>query len=186
MTWPRTRALLIALAMLVGIIDGLPLPEGAGVERLSPGLRRSAELGSAVRATLLRPFRALADLLVVSQRWALFRSAKEGRHRLWLEGRRGARHWTILYRPHDAEHQWFAEGLQYRRVRAAWNKGRSGGGPGYEAFAAWISKRLLRERPDLSAVRVRLEQIDILPRGGGVHATHRFVLSIVHERGEYR
>lgn len=184
MTWPRARAALIALVMVVGLLDGLPLPEGHGAERLSPPLRRAAELGSRARAALLLPVRDLGQALLINQRWSLFRNAKKARHRLWIEGRHGARRWTVLYRPHDAQHQWFASGLQYRRVRGAWNLGRMGGGPSYEAFAAWISQRLLREQPDLSAVRVRLERGEIAPCGGGFQAAHRFVLKIVHERGE--
>jgi hypothetical protein len=165
------------------LLDGLPITEGKGLKRLSPAVRRAAKLSSRVRATLLTPFRGLADALVVSQRWSLFSGAKEERHRLWIEGRRGRRDWTILYRPHDIEHAWLADAMEYRRVRGTWNAGRRGGGPAYDAFAAWVSARLLRERPDLSAVRVRLEEGAILSRGLGFRPTAQFALEIVHERG---
>lgn len=183
MVWARVRAALIGLVLALGLLDGLPITEGKGVKRLSPAVRRVAKLSSRARATLLSPFRGLADALVVSQRWSLFSGAKEERHLLWIEGRRGRRHWTVVYRPHDAEHAWLADSVEYRRVRGAWNAGRRGGGPAYDAFAAWVSARLLRERPELSAVRVRLEEGEIVPRGQGFQPTGRFVLEIVHERG---
>ncbi|RYZ03061.1 MAG: hypothetical protein EOO73_29535 [Myxococcales bacterium] len=183
MVWARVRAALIALVMAVGAVDGLAIPEGSSAERLSPGLRRAAELGSRARAVLLLPFRGVRQAFVYNQRWSLFGGAKEERHRLWIEGRIGKRRWTILYRPHDAEHAWFASGVEYRRVRAAWNVGRKGRRASYDAFVSFIARRALRERPDFSAVRVRLEEGDVLPRGGGFQPANRFVLETVHRRG---
>ena len=180
------RAALIALSMLVGIVDGLAIPEGAGKDQLSPRVRQAAELGSRVRAALLFPFQGIRRALVYNQRWSLFGGAKEDRHRLWIEGRRGKRRWEVLYRPLDPEHAWFAGGVEYRRVRAAWNVGRKGRRPSYDAFVAWVGERALRERPDLSAVRVRLEEGEILPRGGGFEPSGKFVLETVHRRGAKR
>lgn len=180
------RAALIALVMAVGLLDGLAIPEGAGKERLSPRSRHAAELASRVRGTLLWPFRSVRQALVYNQRWSLFGGAKEERHRLWIEGRRGRKKWEILYRPHDPEHAWFANGVEYRRVRAAWNVGRKGRRASYDAFVAWIAERALSERADLSAVRVRLEEGDILPHGGGFQPSGRFVLETVHRRGAKR
>jgi len=186
MVWARVRAALIALVMAVGIIDGLAIPEGSGKERLSPRVRHAAEVASRVRAALLWPLQGVRQALLYNQRWSLFGGAKEERHRLWIEGRRGKKHWEILYRPHDAEHAWFAGGIEYRRVRAAWNVGRKGRRASYDAFVAWVAERALRERPDLSAVRVRLEEGEILPRGGGFQPSGRFVLETVHRRGAKR
>lgn len=184
MVWARVRAALIALVLAVGLLDGLAIPEGRSAERLSPGLKRAAELSSRVRASLLLPFQGLRQALLFNQRWTLFGGAQEERHRLWIEGRRGRRQWTTLYRAQDPEHAWFAGGVEYRRVRAAWNVGRKGRRASYDAFTAWISERALGERPDLSAVRVRLEEGEVLPRGGGFRPTNRFVLKTVHGRGE--
>jgi hypothetical protein len=186
MVWARVRAALIGLAIAVGVVDGLPITEGKGLKRLSPTVRQAAKLGSRVRKTLLTPFRIVGDTFVLRQRWSLFSGAKEERHLLWIEGRRGRRRWTVLYRPHDAEHAWFASGLEYRRVRGAWDAGRRGGGPGYDAFAAWVSERLLRERPELSAVRVRLEEGEILPKAGGFRSRGSFVLERTQKRGDKR
>lgn len=184
MVWARVRAALIALVMAVGLLDGLAIAEGRAKERLSPPVRRAAELASRARAALLLPFRSVRQALVYNQRWTLFGGAQEERHRLWIEGRVGKRRWTILYRPHDPEHAWFADSVEYRRVRAAWNVGRKGRRASYDAFALWIAEHALRERPDLSAVRVRLEEGEILPRGGGFQPSNRFVLETVHRRGD--
>jgi hypothetical protein len=185
MVWPRVRAGCIALVLLVGLLDGLAIPEGRGLERVPPSLKRAAQLGSRVRATLLAPFRGLKEALLYDQRWSLFGGAKDARHRLWVEGRVGRR-WTLLYRPHDPEHRWLADTLEYRRVRAAWNVGRRGRTRGYDAFTAWLSERAFRERDEVSAVRVRLEEGVILPRGGGFQPSHHFVLGTTHERGKRR
>jgi hypothetical protein len=186
MVWARVRAALISLVLTVGLVDGFPIPEGRGAERLSPGLKRAAELGSAARAALLWPAGGLQKVLLFNQRWSLFGGAGEERHRLWIEGRRGRREWTILYRAQDPEHAWFAAGVEYRRVRAAWNVGRKGRRASYDAFTAWIAERVLQERPDLSAVRVRLEEGETLPRGGGFRPSGHFVLKTVHARGATR
>lgn len=186
MVWARVRGALIALVLAVGVLDGLSFAQGRAAERLSPPLRRASELGAKVRDTLLLPFRGIQKVFVFNQRWSLFGGAQEERHRLWIEGRGPKGRWTILYRPHDAEHDWFAGGVQYRRVRAAWNVGRKGRRASYDAFAEWIAGRALRERPDLKAVRVRLEEGEILPRGGGFKPSENFVFKIVHKRGEKR
>lgn len=186
MVWARVRAALIGLVLVLGVLDGLPIAEGKSLKRLPRSVRRAAKVSNEVRATLLSPFRGLADAFVVNQRWALFSGAKEDRHLLWIEGRRGRRRWSVVYRPHDAEHAWLADSIEYRRARGAWNAGRRGGGPAYEAFAAWVSARLLKDRPELSAVRVRLEEGEILPRSQGFAPKGTFVFEIVHKRERTR
>lgn len=182
MVWARVRAALIALAIAVGILDGLVIPEGERAERLPEVVRPFTGVAARVREALLWPFQGVRRTFLLNQRWSLFGGAKEDRYRLWVEGRRGRREWIILYRAQDPEHRWFARGLEYRRVRAAWNIGRKGRMAGYDAFAAWVSARALSERPELSAVRVRLEKGDIAPRSGGFQPSGRFTLSTTHER----
>lgn len=184
MVWARVRAALIALAIAIGALDGLAIPEGEKAERLPSIVRPFAAAAARARATLLWPFQGVRRAFLLNQRWSLFGGAKEDRHRIWIEGRRGRKDWVILYRAQDPEHRWFARGLEYRKVRAAWNIGRKGRMAGYDAFAAWVSARALAEQPDLSAVRVRLEEGEIAPRGGGFQPSGRFTLKTTHKHGE--
>jgi hypothetical protein len=183
--WPRIRAALITLALAVGLVAGLPLPADAHLPkvpgwyaRLVPGLRRVQEL-------VLTPFRPLSETFVLTQRWNLFAGAKTRRYWLSLEGRETASgRWRLLYRPHDPEHDADSDALEYRRVRGAWNPRGLGPQPGYAAFVSFEARRLLAARPELGAVRARIEEIDILPHGAGFRGTGRFTFELVRERAE--
>jgi hypothetical protein len=183
--WPRARAALITLALALGLVAGLPLPGDphlaalpAWYARLVPGLRRAQEL-------VLTPLRPVSDALVLTQRWNLFAGAKTRRYWLSLEGRETASgHWRLLYRPHDPEHDADGDALEYRRVRGAWNPRGQGPQPGYAAFVSFEARRLLALHPELGAVRARIEEIEILPRGAGFRGTGRFSFELVRERAE--
>jgi hypothetical protein len=174
--WPALRAFLVTLALLVGLVEGLPFP--------TPELR--AKLPSALLALLdplqraqlfaLGPFRPIGDEFQLSQRWTLFVGAPTQRYRIRLEAReRHAEDWTLLYRPHDPEHGFLASELEYRRVRGAWNPRRAGTPAGYSSAVSWIAGRVFDERPEFYEVRVRMEKIEILPRGAGFRSKGRFV-----------
>ena len=183
--WPRVRAALITLVIVVGLVAGVPLPPDEQLTRfpgwyarLVPGLRKAQEL-------FLVPFRPIGESLVLVQRWNLFSGAKARRYRLSLEGREVAsKRYVPLYRPHDPEHDVDGAVLEYRRVRGAWNP--RGGAPqaGYAAFVSFEARRLLAQRPDLDAVRARFEAIEILPRGRGFRPTGRYSFELVRERKE--
>lgn len=184
-TWPRVRAGLITLVLLMGLVAGLPFPGDEQLARMPrwyarrvPALRQAQEL-------LLTPFRPISDTLVLVQRWALFSGARTTRHWLWLEGRAAKTgRWVTLYRPHDPEHDADAAALEYRRVRGSWNPRGRVPQAGYEAFVSFEARRLLFARPELDAVRARIETVEILPRGRGFRPTGQLSFELVRTRGE--
>lgn len=169
----------------VGLVNGLPLPAEDQLgqlprwyARLLPGLRRA-------QALVLTPFQPIGETLVLVQRWNLFSGAKTRRYWLSLEGRDAVSgRWMLLYRPHAPEHSADGDALEYRRVRGAWNPRGLGPQPGYAAFVSFEARRLLGRRPELSAIRARIEEIVILPKGMGFRATGRYSLELVKERRE--
>jgi hypothetical protein len=183
--WPRVRAGLLTLVMVVGLVAGLPFPTDQELSRFPrwyalvvPSLRQAQEF-------VLVPFRPLAEALVLVQRWNLFSGAKQQRYWLSLEGReRASGRFVVLYRPHDPEHDADASALEYRRVRGAWNPRGLEPQRGYAAFATFEARRLLAERPELDAVRTRIETIRILPRGSGFRPTGRYSFELVRRRSE--
>jgi hypothetical protein len=188
-TWPGLRAGLILAAIVVSLVDGLPLPRMAphhlrdplnqrelarwsgyldalGLE-ISPealGARVvevSARLG-AVRAAAIAPARPLLDAFGLRQRFVLFPVAKT--RLLWfqIEGRRrGARGDVLLYRPGDEAHQAPLPALEERKVRALWNAGSAGPNPELPAFAAWVAEALFRRDASLEIVRVGYRWLEL-------------------------
>lgn len=181
--WARLRAALITLAMLVGVISGLPVPGEKDLARLPAPLRPLAAQFGPGQAFLMQPFRFIGDWLFIGQRWNLFSSAKAERFWLMVEGRsQRDGTWTLLYRPHDAEHALFANELEYRRVRGAWNARGNAPSGGYDAFASFMARRVFLAKPEVSEVRVRLEAIRIRPRSAGFDPTGQFSLELVRSR----
>lgn len=170
--WAHVRAALIALAILVGLLDGLPIPSASErptmERRLSPGTVKAVDAIDRVRVKLLRPFRRVAEVTRVRQRWKLFAGASRKRYRMRIEARTGpTAEWELVYRVLDDEHDFMADAIEYRRTRGAWNP-HSSRGPrgGYTSFARWISWRVLDAYPAYTEVRVQHERIYIEPRGG--------------------
>ncbi|MBX3156526.1 MAG: hypothetical protein KF773_11040 [Deltaproteobacteria bacterium] len=159
--WPAARASLIALAIAFGLLDGCPLPEGAG----------SAERA---RRWLLQPVDGVKRDLELTQRWTLFRKASTRRFRMVVDGldRRGA--WQLLYRAGDDEHDAYGDMLAYRRMRGTYNpRGQLERGQ-YRRFARWMAQRVLADHPELVVARVRMERIEI--RDGTYTPTNEFTM----------
>jgi hypothetical protein len=173
--WPAIRSGLIALSMLIALVDGCPLPPLARVKEQAPGAAATVKaLGDAQRV-FLKPFRKIGHYFQWRQRWKLFPQAADSRYRMWIEARGGAGDaWTLVYRPHDDAHAFMASTLEYRRVRGAWNPGSRGPRGGYSAFATWMAREIFLRAPAFHEVRVRMERVDILPRGGGYTPTGVF------------
>lgn len=172
MRWAAIRAGLIALAIVVGLLDGLPIPvahERPKMEqRLTPEMVDAVDAIDRVRKQLLVPFRPIGEHLRVHQRWKLFAGASRKRWRMWIEARTGpTAAWEVVYRVLDDEHAFMADPLEYRRVRGAWNP-HSTLGPrgGYRPFATWMGQRVLDAFPAYTEVRFQQERIYIGPRGG--------------------
>jgi hypothetical protein len=163
---------LIALAMVVGLLDGLPIPAGAERQvmekRLSPGMVAMVDRIDRIRQKLLTPFRPVGETFKLRQRWKLFSGAADRRYRMRIEVRRDdSAEWELIYRVLDDEHAFLAAPIEYRRVRGAWNPHTtSGTRGGYPAFVGWVAGRVFARMPDVAEVRVVQERIVIAPHGG--------------------
>jgi hypothetical protein len=185
--WPRVRAAIIAFALVLGAIDGLPLPKPERAALLPPVLARAVAWLAQAQATVLSPVVPLRDALVVSERWALFAGASRERFRLYVEGRSAdSGEFRLLYRADDPRHHELADTIEYRRVRGAFNPRTREPPAGYDAFASFVARRFCEKHPRLVEVRVRMEEIAILPRGAGYAGTGRFVHERTRARSEVR
>jgi hypothetical protein len=169
--WPAARALLVALVLVVGLVDGCPLPNN---KRTPPSMLPTVKKLRALRNDFIDPVRFIRDGFRLHQQWKLFPTASLNQHRLWVEGRTDRKaQWEILYRPLDPLHTFRMDAIEYRRLRGAWNPGRSAR-RGYAGFVKWVAGEVFDERPDLNEVRVRLENVRVFPRRGRFESTGKF------------
>jgi hypothetical protein len=174
--WRDLRAGLIAFAILLALVDGLPIPP---LHEADPWQRPIVEAVQPIQRGALRPFAWVTRDLRFTQRWALFQAASPSRYRMEVEGRDRAGTWRMLYRAGDADADEDAALLEYRRLRGAWNPTKRPAGT-YPAFVDWLSARLLARHTDLVVVRVRMERVAI--RGGTVTDMGEHVFEIVRAR----
>ena len=158
--WPTIRALLLSAALIIGLIDGCPVPSDQNLEQWPRAL---VPWGLRLRATrdfLVTPFDWLGNGLAIHQRWTLFSVADPSRFRLWVEAREGEKPWQLLFRAHDPAHAYRADTIEYRRLRGAWNTYKRGPNAGYAPFADFIARTIFLD-PSLKfdRVRVRLERV---------------------------
>ncbi len=166
--WPNVRATLIGLAIVVGLVDGCPVPTGKQRDQLSPDANAAIDDINAVRVAILKPLRPVRRLTNIQQKWNLFRGAGRVRHRMWIEARAGTGgEWEVLYRAMDDEHDFMADQLAYRRLRGAWNpRGSSGPRGAYPSFVTWIAAEVFEADERWTDVRVRMEKVQIGASGG--------------------
>jgi hypothetical protein len=85
----------------------------------------------------------------------------------------------VLYRANDPDHALFADQLENHHVFGTWNPtdrlmSQS------TLFSRWLSAKVLAARPELSAVRLSYEKVEI--EDGELKGTGRFVFPMVRER----
>lgn len=112
-----------------------------------------------VRDVVETPVAWIRSTVMVSQQWSLYQAPIASRYRMWIEGLRD-RSWTILYRAGDAEHTEDKALIEHARVWGTWNP-TDEIALEYAQFTAWITAHMLADHPELAAVRVRLERIEI-------------------------
>lgn len=169
--WPQVRAILVALVIAVGLLDGCPVP---AAKRVPEGARPALVAAKTTRRIALKPFRPLGELLRLRQIYKLFPTADESQYRMWVEARGPVkREWEVLYRSHDPDHDFLADAVEYRKLRGAWNPGRDTR-TGYGPFVEWISKQIFDATDDYDRVRVRMERIRLRPRDGTFDALGEF------------
>jgi hypothetical protein len=183
--WKYVRAALIAVAIAAALVEGMPLPTAAVMEKLPLSLREATMWLGGVRAALLVPFAPLQGIFHVYQRWPLFSTTGGIRHRMWIEARGNENEpFTLLYRPLDPEHRYLADTLEFRRVRNAWNPHRRSAKDGYPAFATWIARRIFVDHPEFNEVRVSMERVRIVEHAEGYVPAGGIAYNIVHRRRE--
>jgi hypothetical protein len=178
--WPVIRAVAIAAVILIGLVDGCPLPQPNQTAAWAKG--PISEVRKA-RSQVLEPFRFIREGLEIYQRWTLFRGSSRKRFRVWIEGRTADGVWHVLYRADDSEHTWDSEVLEYRRIRGSYNPYGQRTRGSYEYFTPWMLDRVLTRRPEMVEARLRLEKIRIQPRGGFV-PTGEFMFEKTRLRGD--
>ncbi len=181
--WPRARALLITLSIVLGLISGFPVPNAQAIERFPAAWRGVARTLPRVQTALLTPFRFISDACAISQRWTLFSTTGGIRYRLRVEARNAqTKRWELLYRAQDPEHAFMSRELEYRRVRNGWNPNRRGIKPSYAPFSLWIARTILGQDSSFDRVRTRMERVQILERGAGMAWLGDYAFELEHGR----
>lgn len=181
--WPTVRAFLIAVALLLGGASGIPEPQPRELAAAPKVLQTAYGWVRSVQDAILLRVQFVPDLLQFSQHWKLFSGVRDAPFRIWIEARENEHDpWQLLYRPHDPEHAWEGEAIEFRRIRGNWNPQRSGPSTGYDPFVGWIAGRVFERFPRFRTVRVRMEEGEVLPRGRGLRSKGQFA----HERLRHR
>jgi hypothetical protein len=194
--WPTIRASLIAFAILLGAIDGCPLPPD---QYVTSAQRPFVDVLRPAQQKVLAPFKWITHGLRFSQRWALMQAAPTQRFRFTVEGRirngigpdgdRIDQHiggegtagtWITLYRANDPDHTDFASILETHHVWGTWNPTDRTMGQ-YAAFVRWFTSHVIATRADLDAVRVFHEKVII--EDGDVRGTGERTSLMTRERG---
>ena len=177
-TWPQVRAGLIAIAIGFGMIDGCPLP--------TPGHVPAWERGFVEPIRVIRDFAEtpvvwIRGRLAVTQQWSLYQAPTAKRYRMWIEGfGTPAYAWLPLYLAGDPDHAEDAAVIEHARVWGTWDPTDRPTGE-YGSFVKWIGNRLFERHPELAAVRVRMEEIQI--GQGAYEPTGKFFWTVERRRG---
>ncbi|MFT3698483.1 MAG: hypothetical protein QM831_35390 [Kofleriaceae bacterium] len=176
MRWPQIRAGLIALAIVLGMIDGCPLPSPSHTPEWERGF---VEPIRSIRAVVLRPVQWLGDTFAVTQRFSLYQAPIAQRFRMWVETRSTNQDFVVRYRAGDAQYTADADVIEHARVWSEWDP-REYPPFEYKAWVTWIATRWFDRDPEIQQVRVRMERIEI--GQGEVTPTGAFVFGEVRHR----
>jgi hypothetical protein len=175
--WPEVRAGLIALAILIGLVDGCPLPNRANTQAWQEPI---VAVARPVQNALMRPFAWVREGGRFTQRWALFATAVRDRYRLEVQGQKRDGTWELLYRAGDPAHRAYADDLEDERVRGAWAP-TDRPQERYPDFSRWFARRVLADHPEYNVVRTWFERV-VLERGV-VRGTGTYILHVDTPRG---
>jgi hypothetical protein len=138
---------------------------------IEDALIKSSERVAAARAALLSPLSTIFQSVAMHQQWRLFLSAHKQVFRLRIDTRAVDRDWTLVYRANQEDTLGLAPLLDYRRLRGIYNPTMQRVHREYPGFSQFIARRILHQHPELAAVRVSLEHLDI----GGRHEPPRLL-----------
>lgn len=174
--WPQIRASLIGFTILVGLIDGCPLPPNKYVTWQKP----IVDVVRPIQQKILAPLKWVTFGVRFTQRWALMQAAARERFRFTVEGRAKDGTWSVIYRANDPDHDAFADMLETHHAWGVWNPTDEMMGQ-YKAFIKWFTGYVLDERPDLTAVRTFQEKVII--EDGELKGTGERTSTMTRERG---
>jgi hypothetical protein len=176
--WPELRAGLISFAIVLGVVDGCPIPPPSETPAWERGL---VDAIRPFQRWFLWPFTRFHREVRFSQRWALFQDPSRTRYRFEVNGRSSSGPWHPLFRAGDPEHTEYASLLLYRRIHGAWNP-TDRPTMQYPGFAEWFLGRVLADHPELTLVGLRQQKV-LIDDDGQVHDTGQYDFGMVRGRG---
>ncbi len=192
--WPTTRACIISVLLLFCLAEAMPLPtlkkrhmnrqvavdeadrwvgilQSMGVQTdrktlVNDVLSASHKTGK-IRNGAIRPWRRLVRPFGLAQRWALFTFTDPNPGRLVITAKGAAGEWYTLYRAPEMDSTELGALLHYRRIRGIWDDGGDRPNPGklYNRWVTWLGARIFEMHPDVDAIRVQIDRVDIQPPG---------------------
>jgi hypothetical protein len=165
--WRDLRAGLIALAIVLALVEGCPIPPP---HETLPWQQGYVSLIRPVQRAVMTPFAWIPRRLRFTQRFALFQAAEPDRFRLEIRGRTASGEERIVFRAGDDGE--YADLLTQRRVRGAWNPSDNPTSQ-YAAFTRWFANRVFDDHADIRIVTFRFARVHIeegVPRDTGMTA----------------
>lgn len=166
--WRDVRAVLIAVAIGLALVEGCPIPPP---HETLPWQQGYVSLIRPVQRTIMKPFAWIPRRLRFTQRFALFQAAEPDRFRLEIRARTAAGVERVVFRAGDDDSA-YAQVLTQRRVRGAWNPTDSPTSQ-WLPFGRWFARRVFADHPDVEVVTLRFARVHIedgTPRDTGTHA----------------
>ncbi|MBA3500380.1 MAG: hypothetical protein M4D80_41995 [Myxococcota bacterium] len=169
MRWRDARAGLIALAIVLALVEGCPIPPP---HETLPWQQGYVSLIRPVQRAVMTPFAWIPRRLRFTQRFALFQAAEADRFRLEIRARTAGGEERVVFRAGPGEDGEYASVLTQRRVRGAWNPTDNPTSQ-YAPFTRWFADRVFRDHADVDVVTFRFARVHIedgVPRDTGTSA----------------
>lgn len=155
MRWRDVRAGLIAVAILLALVEGCPIPPPH--ETLA-WQKFYVEPVRRVQRAVMTPFAWIPKRLRFTQRFALFQAAEADRYRLEVIAHLSAGGERVVFRAGEDGPD--TDILVQRRVRGVWNPTDRTTSQ-WPRFVDWYAKRVLAANPDADYVMFRFARIHI-------------------------
>lgn len=193
MTVADVRAALIAMALLVHVLVGLPAPAHLNARRFDNPVAKEelarwsaiaqrvgvslsprdivdgvVDVGTVVgrfKSAVLAPVQPVLRLTGTGQAWGLFTYPDTFPHRLVVEARTGGS-WVVVYAGLDPDHTFLRDILTYRRIRGVYDGNTRSPGDSWENFARWVSQEVFAHFPDATEVRVKFLRFHVTAPDG--------------------
>jgi hypothetical protein len=176
MRWRDLRAGLIALAIVLALVEGCPIPPP---HETMPWQEGYVSVIRPVRRVVLVPFAWIPARLRFTQRFALFQAAEPDRFRLEIVARTASGTERPLFRAGDDGSE-YARLITQRRVRGVWNPTDKPTRQ-WMLFVEWFANRVFADHADVEVVVFRFARIHI--EAGEPHDTGMTAFDVFRYRG---